>query len=120
MLCVDNDSRILDGMRRLLESWGCSVETASGTADFAQPKAKAFEIPDIMLVDYHLGPETGFEAIASLRMRFGRSVPALLVTADRSSEVRGSAAELDIPIINKPVKPAALRSALTRHKHVGN
>ncbi len=120
VLCVDNDSRILDGMRRLLESWGCSVETASGTADFAQPKAKAFEIPDIMLVDYHLGPETGFEAIASLRLRFGRSVPALLVTADRSSEVRGSAAELDIPIINKPVKPAALRSALTRHKRVGN
>ena len=116
VLCVDNDPRILDGMRQLLENWGCIVETASGTADLAQPKAATYGSPDILLVDYHLGGETGFEAISSLRRRFGSHLPALLVTADRSSEVKGSAAKLEIPIVNKPVKPAALRAALTRHR----
>lgn len=118
VLCVDNDPRILDGMRRLLENWGCAVETASGTADLAQPKAVAVKQPDIMLVDYHLGGETGFAAIASLRRRFGTHVPALLVTADRSSEVRAAASKNDIPVINKPVKPAALRAALNRHRRI--
>ena len=28
VLCIDNDPRILEGMRLLLEGWGCQVETA--------------------------------------------------------------------------------------------
>ncbi|OWK22237.1 hypothetical protein AJ88_16160 [Mesorhizobium amorphae CCBAU 01583] len=30
VLCIDNDARILDGMRLLLEGWGCSVDTVTG------------------------------------------------------------------------------------------
>ena len=32
VLCIDNDARILDGMRLLLEGWGCNVDTVSGSA----------------------------------------------------------------------------------------
>ena len=41
-------------------------------------------------------------------------MPAVLVTADRSNEVRAAADRLDVPVINKPVKPAVLRSMMTR------
>jgi hypothetical protein len=38
----------------------------------------------------------------------------VLVTADRSTEVRAQAEALDVPVINKPVKPAVLRSMMAR------
>ena len=33
VLCIDNDARILEGMRLLLEGWGCSVATHAGSRD---------------------------------------------------------------------------------------
>ena len=41
-------------------------------------------------------------------------MPAVLITADRSNEVRAAADLLDVPVINKPLKPAVLRSMMTR------
>jgi hypothetical protein len=50
-----------------------------------------------------------------LRERFGRRIPAILATADRSPEVRDAAAREDVPVMNKPLKPAPLRAQLTRY-----
>jgi Na+/proline symporter/signal transduction histidine kinase/CheY-like chemotaxis protein len=112
VLCIDNDARILDGMRLLLEGWGCVVETQSSSDHHLSKKAEARR-PDIVLADYHLDNETGLEAVRRLRHFHGSDLPAVLVTADRSGEVRAEAEKLDIPVINKPVKPAALRTVLT-------
>jgi CheY-like chemotaxis protein len=111
VLCVDNDARILDGMRLLLEGWGCTVETASGSSHL---HGAATRRPDIVIADYHLDGESGLDVIARLRASHGDSLPAVLVTADRSNEVRVAAGALDIPVINKPLKPAALRSIMAR------
>ncbi|RWI14978.1 MAG: response regulator, partial [Mesorhizobium sp.] len=111
VLCIDNDARILDGMRLLLEGWGCSVETASGSQDLMHPGAAR---PDVVLADYHLDGGTGLDAIARLRAAYGQDLPCVLVTADRSSAVRTAAGQLDVPVINKPLKPAVLRSMMAR------
>ena len=37
---------------------------------------------------------------------------AILITADRSAELRDAAANADIQLLNKPLKPAALRALL--------
>jgi DNA-binding response OmpR family regulator len=70
--------------------------------------------PDFVLVDYHLNNETGISVITQLRDKFGADLPAILVTADRSNEVKGLAAAIDVVILNKPLKPAALRAVLAR------
>ncbi|TIW44699.1 MAG: response regulator, partial [Mesorhizobium sp.] len=111
VLCIDNDARILDGMRLLLEGWGCSVDTFAGTGDL---EGSVTHRPDIVLADYHLDGETGLDAIVKLRAIHGQDMPAVLVTADRSSEVRATAGRLDVPVINKPLKPAVLRSMMAR------
>ncbi|MER9650230.1 PAS domain-containing hybrid sensor histidine kinase/response regulator [Mesorhizobium sp. M0199] len=111
VLCIDNDGRILDGMRLLLEGWGCSVDTLSGAEDLDR---SAMHRPDIVLADYHLDDKTGLELIAQLRAIHGEDLPAVLVTADRSSEVRAAAGRLDVPVISKPLKPAMLRSMMAR------
>ena len=56
----------------------------------------------------------GIEAIRLLRERFNRATPALLITADRSAELRATALGHDIQMQHKPVKPAALRAYLTQ------
>ncbi|WP_315918595.1 NahK/ErcS family hybrid sensor histidine kinase/response regulator [Mesorhizobium sp. SP-1A] len=113
--CIDNDARILDGMRLLLEGWGCTVATYTGLAD-VEAHAGSGRRPDIVLADYHLDGATGLDAVAMLRAVHGEDLPAILITADRSAEVRMAAAGLDVPLLNKPVKPAALRSILARLK----
>jgi signal transduction histidine kinase len=109
VMCIDNDARILDGMRLLLEGWGCSIGTFSGSEDFGRA-----DRPDIVLADYHLDGRSGLDIIARLRDIHGSDLPAVLVTADRSTEVRAAAAALDVPVINKPLKPAVLRSMMAR------
>jgi signal transduction histidine kinase len=113
VFCIDNDAHILNGMRLLLERWDCRVWTFAGSAAFEALRA-TLPAPDVVLADYHLDRETGLDVIRKLRTVYGTEMAAVLITADRSGEVRAAAEALDVPVINKPVKPAALRSMMTR------
>jgi CheY-like chemotaxis protein len=66
-----------------------------------------------LLVDYHLGDGNGVEVIAELRRRF-TDATAILITADRGPAVREEARTHGIQVLNKPVKPAALRALLAQ------
>ena len=68
------------------------------------------------MADDLLDHENGLQLIALMRDKFGRNLPALLLTADRSLEVRQMADAADVIVINKPIKPAALRAALMRNR----
>ena len=70
--------------------------------------------PDVLIVDYHLDEGNGLDVVTQLRWRFGASLPAILITADRSQEVRERAQEKNVHLLNKPVKPAALRALLAQ------
>lgn len=121
VLCIDNDPRILQGMRLLFEGWGCSVVTHSGSKSIEAARTVAMPDiipPDIILADYHLDGETGLDLIAALRRRFGAAIPAVLVTADRSNEVREAADAIEVAVLSKPLKPAMLRSIMTRIRHM--
>ncbi|MFL5038496.1 MAG: hypothetical protein ACJ8D0_01665, partial [Xanthobacteraceae bacterium] len=56
----------------------------------------------------------GMEAIVQLRWRFGRDVTAILFPGDRSPRVREEARARNIKVLNKPVRPAALRALLAQ------
>ena len=114
VLCIDNDLTILDGMETLLGGWGCRVFKAPDLAAAIAVMAEADASPDGLLVDYHLDDGDGITAIKELRRRFGADLTAILITADRSPHVREDARANDIQLLNKPVKPAALRALLTQ------
>lgn len=117
-LCLDNEETILDGMEALLVGWGVRVVKAKDQKDaseqLAQLVKEAGHGPDILLVDYHLDDGNGIDAVVQLRWRFGQDLPAALITADRGPEMREAAAEKSISVLNKPVKPAALRAILSQ------
>jgi CheY-like chemotaxis protein len=114
ILAIDNEPAVLDGMATLLRGWGCAVSTATSIEE-ARRQARAMrEAPEIVIADYHLDEENGLSAIRAVRDEIGFELPAVLVTADRSPELRERAAESEISLLNKPVKPAALRALLSR------
>ncbi len=113
-LCIDNERTILDGMQALLGGWGCRVLKAADLPEaLAAIEGSGLE-PDGLLVDYHLDGGNGMTAIAELRRRFGRGLPAILVTADRSVRVREAARAASVHLLHKPVKPASLRALITQ------
>ncbi len=113
-LCIDNERSIVEGMETLLGGWGCRVlKAADLTTALAALEASRLE-PDGLLVDYHLDGGNGVTAIATLRRRLGRHVPAILITADRSLHVREEARIEDVQVLNKPIKPASLRALITQ------
>ena len=114
VLCIDNDLSILDGMETLLGGWGCRVSKASDLEAAVAAVTQAEVRPDGLLVDYHLDDGNGIDAIAELRRRFGSDLTAILITADRSPRVREDARGNAIQVLNKPIKPAALRALLTQ------
>ena len=114
VLCIDNDLAILDGMETLLGGWGCRVLKAPDLKAAIESVAEAQTSPDGLLVDYHLDDGNGIEAIAELRRRFGADLGAILITADRSPHVRQDARVNGVQLLNKPLKPAALRALLTQ------
>lgn len=119
VVCIDNDPRILEGMRLLLEGWGCHVRTYSGMAAFMADDQEETS-PEIVLADYHLNGENGLDVIKGVRNVYGEATPAVLITADRSNEVRAAADAMDVAVLNKPLKPAMLRSMMNRMRRMAH
>lgn len=113
VLCIDNEPKILDGMQRLMSGWGCAVQTA---ADFSAAREAALSRVDIVLADYHLDEGNGLDVIAGLRTQLGGDLPAILITADQSAEIREAAGLQNVSYIRKPIKPASLRALMARAK----
>ena len=98
-------------METLLGGWGCRVLKAADLAEALAAIERSGLEPDGLLVDYHLDGGNGVVAIAELRRRHGRDLPAILITADRSLHVREEARAAGVHVLNKPVKPASLARA---------
>ena len=114
MLVIDNDETILDGMRALLGNWGLKVVAATGP-DREEALAAARKGLALLIADYHLEDDlTGDVAVAKIRALHPGDLPAVIVTADRSEEVKAKLGALDLPVLTKPVKPAQLRALLRR------
>lgn len=115
VLCLDDDREILDGMSVLLGEWGCEVvsvtdETAARSALDGRGRS-----PDVVVFDYHLSEAVdGLTVYERLKRDYGFDAPGILVTADRSDDVRGRAEARDVQVLCKPLKPAAMRALLSR------
>ncbi|MGI6245288.1 MAG: PAS domain-containing hybrid sensor histidine kinase/response regulator [Pseudochelatococcus sp.] len=118
VLAIDNEPTIVDGMRQLLGGWGCAITTAEGLDAALDKLARSPRSPEVIIADYHLDQGDGLAAIAVLRARLRRQVPAILLTADRSPAVRQQAEAAGVHVLHKPLKPAVLRALLTRWRAV--
>jgi CheY-like chemotaxis protein len=115
VLCIDNDANVRDGMKTLLDGWGCRPIVVATLADAFAALACERLRPELLVVDFHLNDIVdGLGCIDRLRTQGFAGVPAILITADRSDSIRARALANDLPILNKPLKPAALRALALR------
>lgn len=112
VLLVDNEPEGVRALAALLGTWGVEVITANDGSR-AEALVAAHRV-DAWILDYHLDAgDTGLELRQRLRARFG-ACPAILVSADHGPELRAMAADQEINLLHKPIKPLALRSLLSR------
>ena len=110
---IDNEPAILRGMEALLRGWGCTIIVATDFDTGETMLDARGLVPDVILADLHVGTTDGLDAVAAMRARFG-GCQVVLVTADRSPLVRMRAQAADVRLLNKPLKPAALRALLSQ------
>jgi signal transduction histidine kinase/CheY-like chemotaxis protein len=115
VIVIDDDALVLDGMRGILQSWGCRVETAaSGDAALAALAGNGGR-PDLIISDSRLADgETGIEAIQRLRQAAGAPIPAFVITGDTAPERLREASAAGFHLLHKPLSPMALRTTLNR------
>ena len=112
VLCIDNDREILHSLVVLLQGWGLHVltveDSASALAVIANYK------PEVLLVDQQLGNnELGTELIKELITQLGSTLlGCILITADRSEQLRNICLESGLHFLYKPLKPIRLRSLM--------
>ena len=72
------------------------------------------ETPDFVLVDYHLSDHThGLQVMQHIDDVLGTRLPAIVITADRSSGLEEAVRAQDYGLLRKPIRPAALRALMT-------
>ncbi len=112
VLVIDNEKPIRDGMSLLLSGWGNEVVTAAN-------QAEALAALDAGWRSRHdprrLSPRWRgrHQRGAGLADQGAAPHPAVLITADRTQEVADLAVAHDVHLLRKPVKPAALRAAMS-------
>ena len=110
-LCIDNDTDILEGMEQLLGAWGCEVATASDGSGAGALYAQ--QTPSIILADYHLNAgECGLDVVIDLNKERRRPVPAIVISADDSAQVRSKVRSAGYKFMAKPVNPGRLRAMI--------
>jgi Na+/proline symporter/signal transduction histidine kinase len=110
VLVVDNDRAILDAMQTLLEQWGMRVLKAGSSSEAM--RLLDCEPIDAVLADYHLGDGSdGLQLLQHINDKRGKAYVAL-ITADHTAELTRAARRAGLPLLHKPVRPAALRALL--------
>ena len=112
VLCLDNDPDVLSAMVQLLQRWGCD---ARGAADEAEARARFGDAPpQLAIIDYMLDDEVlGPDVLDRLLADWGRGIPAILATAERTDVALEAARSREMDVLHKPIQPATLRASLT-------
>jgi two-component system, OmpR family, phosphate regulon response regulator PhoB len=118
ILIVEDDPDICDLLKRVLESDGYQVETASDSAGAL--KAVAMGVPDLVLLDVVLGGEDGRDLLVKLREK--SDVPAVFLTGrglegDRIAGLRMGADDYIVKPFSRGELTARIETVLRRTRH---
>ncbi len=114
VLIIDNEEDIQLGMTSLMENWHCTVHSAGSQKEAIRLIGEMGRFPDAVIADYHLdNDDTGVELLGTLKRDYQPDFPAMIITADRTDEIRASIASHGYAHLTKPLKPAKLRAWLS-------
>lgn len=104
VVLIEDDMQVAKAWGLLLEAEGYKVATAATTGAALELVSNMASPPDLLISDFHLADEsTGVDAVAEIRRRFDRIIPAFIVSGDTSKMVRDARSTENCAIMNKPV-----------------
>ncbi|BFT30782.1 PAS domain-containing hybrid sensor histidine kinase/response regulator [Alteromonas sp. D210916BOD_24] len=110
VLLIENDEQVAHAMCALLADWGATVQWVKNQQEALEATTNQC---DILIADYHLNyGEKGADVARALYDNGVTFRLSLLITANRTNEIREEAAALGMAYLPKPVKPAALKRLL--------
>ena len=118
VLVVDDEASILEGLRALLQEWGCEIRIADDEASAITAVAGWSSPPDLVISDLRLREgRSGLDVLRSLARHYGHDASQppfgrLLVTGETRPDRIGEIAANRIPVLFKPVPPPRLREAM--------
>jgi FixJ family two-component response regulator len=96
---VDDDPSIRKGLSRLLQSFGCSVDTFGSAEEFLE--AKVQESNSCLILDINLGKMSGFGLQEHLSDT-GSSIPVIFITAYDDEHTHRRILKTGAPFLIKP------------------
>ena len=118
VLVVDDEPTILEGLRTLLEQWGCSIHAAESESQALEMLSSWESAPDLVISDLRLREgRSGVDVLRAVARHYGQDprrprFARLLVTGETRSDRIGEIAASRIPVLFKPVSPQKLREAM--------
>lgn len=113
-LVLEDDRLSREAVGSLLASWGFAVRTADSLA-VALQQIEDDGPPDLVVTDYRLAEwVNGIDAVLQLRVAANRPIPACLMSGTSTPALVQAAREVGLTLLQKPVRPAKLRSLLRR------
>lgn len=113
VIVIENDPGELAGMMALLRSWRCDVLAAEHAEAALMHLRRSNKPPQVVVADYQLdNGQTGLQALHSIQAMYKQQIPGIIITADRTERVHDAVRQAGCHLLNKPLKPARLRSLL--------
>jgi signal transduction histidine kinase len=116
VVVVEDEPAVRAGLEALLRGWGATIasfDSVAGCRGWAAQNDPARVKPDLLIVDYRLEQgQSGLDAIAALRGRFGQALPAIMITGSTMSGHDKDAQDKDFHLLIKPVVPNKLRAMI--------
>ena len=118
VLVVDDEASILEGLRTLLEQWGCSIRAAESESQALEMLSGWDSPPDLVISDLRLREgRSGVDVLRAVARHYGQDpqqprFARLLVTGETRSDRISEIAASRIPVLFKPVSPQKLREAM--------
>lgn len=110
---VDDNAKVLDAFARLLQELGHQVVAAQDVV--ALISLLEMRAPDVIISDYRLSEDaTGFDAVRTLRDRFGAELPALIITGDTDPTLLRRMRDHGIRVEHKPLDAESLQLAIAK------
>jgi len=106
--------RFSDAMQALLEQWGIRVYKAHGSSEALQLIDPKSSMPCWRIIISAMQHRT--ELIKRITESAARVCAAALITADHGAELTRAARRESVPLLHKPLRPAALRALLSAFK----
>ncbi|MDJ0627671.1 MAG: PAS-domain containing protein [Rhodobacter sp.] len=112
VMLVENDLELRRAMCALMEGWDVSVLDVGDAAEALDLLEEIQISPDALLIDYHLGDGAdGLALIEDIHRLFG-TIPARLISANRSPDLRRRASANGVELMPKPIDADLLEAFL--------